>query len=68
MDLCLKYNLSTHNQLYMPKKCSADISIFTAYLVWEPHINFLVFEAWFTIAQSRLFATTNVYHESVRSS
>ena len=52
MDLCLKYNLSTHNQLYKPKKCS----------------NFLVFEAWFTIAQSRLFAATNVYHESVRSS
>ena len=27
-------------------------------LVWEPHINFLVFEAWFMNAQSRLLGTT----------
>ena len=34
-------------------------------LVWEPPINFLVFEAWFTIAQSCLLGATNVYHMSL---
>ena len=33
--------------------------------VWEPHIHFLVFEAWFTIARSRLLGATNVYHMSL---
>ena len=33
--------------------------------VWEPHIHFLLFEAWFTIARSRLLAATNVYHTSL---
>ena len=28
--------------------------------VWKPHANFLVFEAWFTNAQSRLLGATNV--------
>ena len=30
-------------------------------MVWEPHVHFLVFEAWFTNAQSRLVGATNVY-------
>ena len=30
-------------------------------MVWEPLVNFLVFEAWFTNAQSRLSGDTNVY-------
>ena len=30
-------------------------------MVWEPHVHFLVFEAWFTNAQSRLLGATNVY-------
>ena len=29
--------------------------------VWEPHINFFVFEAWFTNAQRRLLGATIVY-------
>ena len=29
------------------------------------HIHFLVFEAWFTIARSRLFGATNVYDMSL---
>ena len=33
--------------------------------VWEPHINFLVFEVWFTIARSRLLGAPNVYHMSL---
>ena len=33
--------------------------------VWEPHIHFLVFEAWFTIARSRSLGATNVYHMSL---
>ena len=33
--------------------------------VWEPHINFLVFEARFMIAESRLLGATNVYHMSL---
>ena len=34
-------------------------------VVWEPHIHFLVFEAWFAIAQSHLLGATNVYHMSL---
>ena len=30
-------------------------------MVWEPHVHFLVLEAWFTNAQSRLLGATNVY-------
>ena len=30
-------------------------------MVWEPHVHFLVFEAWFTNAQSRLLGAMNVY-------
>ena len=33
--------------------------------VWEPHIYFLIFEAWFTIARNRLLGATNVYHMSL---
>ena len=38
----------------------------TFLVAWlTPDINFLVFEAWFTIARSRLLGTTNVYHMSL---
>ena len=32
---------------------------------WEPHIHFLLFEAWFTIALSQLWGAMNVYHMSL---
>ena len=34
-------------------------------LVWEPPVHLLVFEARFTIAQSRVLGATNVYHMSL---